>query len=97
MRRHGPRTAAWLQGEADALQGVREHGDEPYSRRLAELDDRLKRDAINPGTSADLTASALLVCRLVGIQVPATVTEYADPSVSCDLHPVHRRKADSQP
>jgi triphosphoribosyl-dephospho-CoA synthetase len=64
--------AAWLQGEADTLKGAREHGDTSYSMRVAELDDRLKRDAINPGTSADLTASTLLTCRLAGLQVPAT-------------------------
>ena len=67
LRRHGPRTAAWLQGEADTLKGALERGDTCCPKRLAALDERLKRDGINPGTSADLTAATLLACRLAGL------------------------------
>lgn len=70
-RRHGPRTAAWLRGEADTLKGVLARGDKTCTRRLAALDERLKRDGINPGTSADLTAAALLAYRLAGLPVLA--------------------------
>ncbi len=69
QRRHNRRTAVWLQGEAGVLQRELEHGWEACSGHLAELDGRLKRDGINPGTTADLTAASLLACRLVGLPI----------------------------
>lgn len=71
-RRHGPRTAAWLRGEANTLKGALERADKTCTSRLAALDERLKCDGINPGTSADLTAAALLAYRLAGLPAPAS-------------------------
>ena len=70
LRRHGPRKAEWVRRlakeVADALDRVRDPRD--AQDQVLALDTLLKRDRVNPGTSADLTVASALATRLIRIQ-----------------------------
>jgi triphosphoribosyl-dephospho-CoA synthase len=65
-RNHGPQKAAEIQRRAAALaEGLsRSRRPEQLRGRLLALDRELKREGINPGTSADLTVVSLLILRM---------------------------------
>ena len=66
VRRHGPAKAAEVQRRAATLAAAlfRDEHPERWRARLLELDGALKREGINPGTSADLTVASLLIRRM---------------------------------
>jgi len=65
-RKFGADVALWIQKEAVSVEAeLRAMADIDLRKRLlTEFDNRLKKAGINPGTSADLTVSCLLVARL---------------------------------
>ncbi|MGQ9366472.1 triphosphoribosyl-dephospho-CoA synthase [Azospirillum sp. ST 5-10] len=68
-RKHGDAAARAVQDEAAAIDAaVAAAAGDPRTREeaLRRFDARLRRDGLNPGTSADLTVASLLVHRLVG-------------------------------
>lgn len=69
VRKHGPKPAAEVQGEASEIATAFAHLDDPQRLEwvLMAFDSELKRRGINPGTSADLTVASLLAYRLLDI------------------------------
>ncbi len=69
VRKHGPKPAAEVQGEASEIAKAFAHLDDPERMEwvLIAFDSELKRRGINPGTSADLTVASLLAYRLLDI------------------------------
>lgn len=65
-RNHGPAKAAEVQRRAATLAEGLSQGQRPdrFRARLLQLDRELKREGINPGTSADLTVASLLILRM---------------------------------
>ena len=68
LRRHGAATAARLQAEAEPLRGRLTAAAHPAALRpdLLAFDAALKRQGINPGTSADLTVASIFAHDLIG-------------------------------
>jgi triphosphoribosyl-dephospho-CoA synthase len=66
LRKHGPEVAQSVCREGGELlrRVQRERSPEPLLPALEAFDAELKRRAINPGTSADLTVAVLLAHRL---------------------------------
>jgi triphosphoribosyl-dephospho-CoA synthase len=69
VRKHGLQTAERVmrQTQAFAARAPSERGTAAFMTDLLAFDSRLKRERINPGTSADLTVATLFAARLCGV------------------------------
>lgn len=66
VRKHGPELAHSVLRQAASWRLALAEGDGPAAEQgLADWDDALKRQAINPGTSADLTVATLMLTALL--------------------------------